>query len=92
MPRANTDAMRAHRAGIGRHVLTGVHAILVVDGTGWHRARNLVVPANLIRPTRPPRRPALNPVETIRPFRRPNRLANRVFDSADAIVDTCCDT
>jgi hypothetical protein len=45
MPRANTDAMRAHRAGIGRHVLTGAHAILVVDGTGWHRARNLVVPA-----------------------------------------------
>jgi hypothetical protein len=51
-----------------------------------------VPPGGITRPTRPLRRPALNPVETIRPFSCRNRLANRVFDSADAIVDTCCNT
>lgn len=33
----------------------------------------------------------LNPVETIWQSLRQNRLANRVFDSDDAIVDVCCD-
>jgi hypothetical protein len=64
-------------------------ALSVADGAGRHGARNLVVPANLTRPTRPPCSPKLHPVETIRPFPRQNHLANRLFDSADAIVAVC---
>lgn len=38
----------------------------------------------------PPYSPELNPVENVWQYLRQNHLANRVFDSYDAIVDACC--
>jgi len=38
----------------------------------------------------PPYSPELNPVENILQFLRQNYLANRVFDTYDAIVTACC--
>ena len=86
MPYANTDAMSAHLAEIGRHVSRGAHAILVVDGAGWHSSRDLIVPANITLQTLPPYSTELNAVENIGQFLGQNGLANRVFDSYDAIV------
>ena len=45
MPYANTEAMSAHLAEISRHVSPGAHAILVLDGAGWHSSKDLVIPA-----------------------------------------------
>jgi transposase len=39
----------------------------------------------------PPYSPELNPVENIWQYLRQNHLANRVFDTYDAILDACCD-
>ena len=83
--------MSAHLTEISRHVSPGAHAILVLDGAGWHNSRDLAVPANITLLTLPPYSPELNPVENVWQFLRQNRLANRVFDSSDAIVDVCCD-
>lgn len=91
MPYANTEAMNAHLAEIGTQVSAGAHALLVLDGAGWHSAKDLVVPANISLLTLPPYSPELNPVENVWQFLRQNRLANRVFESYDAIVDACCD-
>ena len=91
MPYANTGAMSDHLAEIARHVSPGAHAILVVDGAGWHSSRDLVVPANITLLTLPPYSPELNPVENIWQFLRQNHLANRVFESYDAIVGACCE-
>ncbi len=91
MPSANTDAMSAHLAEIGRHVSPGAHAILVLvlvlDRAGRHSSRDLAVPANITLLTLPPYSPELNPVENVWQFLRQNHLANRVFGSHDAIVD-----
>ena len=85
MPYANTGAMSAHLAEISRHVSPGAHAILIVDGAGWHSSMDLAVPANITLLTLPPYSPELNPVENIWRLRlRHNHLANRVFDSYDA--------
>jgi len=91
MPYANTEAMTLHLAEIARTVEPGAHALLILDGAGWHSARHLVVPPNITLMTLPPYSPELNPVENIWQFLRQNRLANRVFDSYDEIVDACCD-
>ena len=59
MPCANTEAMSAHLAENSRHVSPFVgktirwivflpsspHAILVLDGAGWHSSKDLVIPA-----------------------------------------------
>lgn len=91
MPYANTETMNAPLAEISRTVAPGAHALLVLDGAGWHGANALVVPSNITPMTLPPYSPELNPVENIWQFLRQNRLANRVFNSYDAIVNACCD-
>lgn len=90
MPHANTEAMNAHLAEISRHVTPGAHALLVLDGAGWHSSNSLVVPENITLMPLPPYSPELNPVENLWQYLRQNHLANRVFDSFDDIVDVCC--
>ena len=47
MPEANIAAMEAHLAEIGRRVSPGAHAVLVLDGAGWHSSPRLRVPDNI---------------------------------------------
>ena len=90
--------MNAHLAEISRSVAPGAHAVLVLDGAGWHGAKALVVPDNLSVLTLPPPdqvrgrlySPKLNPVENVWQYLRANWLAISVLDSYDAIVDACC--
>ncbi len=91
MPFADTEAMNAHLAEIGRTVAPGAHAILVLDGAGWHGAHGLIVPGNLSLLTLPPYAPELNPIENVWAYLRSNKLAITVFDSYDAIVTKCCE-
>ena len=90
MPHATTDAMTAHLAEISRHVAPGAHALLVLDGAGWHSSKALIVPDTITLMLLPPYSPELNPVETLWQYLRQNNLANRVFDNYDEIVDVCC--
>ncbi len=91
MPYANTEAMSLHLAEIAKTIAPGAHALLVLDGAGWHGAKDLVVPANITLLPLPPYSPELNPVENVWQYLRQNRLANRVFDSYEAIVHACCE-
>jgi transposase len=90
MPHANTEAMNAHLAEISRHVAPGAHALLVLDGAGWHSSRSLIVPDNITLMPLPPSSPERNPVENLWQYLRQNTLANRVFDSYDATVNASC--
>jgi hypothetical protein len=90
MPEANTEAMQAHLAEIGRRVRPGAHAVLVLDGAGWHGTPKLRTPDNISLLVLPPYAPELNPVENLWEFLRQNLLSHRVWDSYDAIVDACC--
>lgn len=91
MPFANTETMNLHLAEIAKAITPGAHALLVLDGAGWHSANGLDVPPNITLMTLPPYSPELNPVENVWQFLRQNRLANRVFENYGAIVDACCD-
>lgn len=91
MPYVNTEAMNLHLKEISRHVQQGSHAVIIIDGAGWHRAGELVVPDNLSLLCLPPYSPELNAQENIWQYLRQNYLAGRIFDAYDAIVDACCD-
>lgn len=90
LPFANTEAMNAHLAEIARTVAEGAHAILVLDGAGWHGSGALTVPDNISLVHLPPYAPELNPVENVWAYLRANKLAITVFDNYDDIVDACC--
>jgi transposase len=90
MPFADTPAMNAHLAEIALAVAPGAHAVLVLDGAGWHGGHDLVVPENISLILLPPYSPELNPVENVWQYLRANWLAISVFDDYDTIVDACC--
>lgn len=91
LPHANADAMTLHLDEVGRAVVPGAHAVVVLDGAGWHKlGGKLRVPDNVSLLPLPPYSPELNPVENVWQFLRQNQLSNRVVDGYDAIVDACC--
>jgi len=91
MPDADTPAMSAYLAEISRTVAEGAHAILVLDGAGWHGSRSLVVPGNITLLPLPPCAPEPNPIENVRACLRANRLAISVFETYEEIVTRCCE-
>jgi transposase len=92
LPIADTEMMNLHLAEISRHVTAGSHAVVLLDGAGWHQTGGkLKVPDNISLLKLTAYSPELNPAETIWQYLRQNQLSNRVFDSYEAIVDACCD-
>src|SRR5450759_2591893 len=91
VPAANTEVMSLHLAEIGRQVAPGSHAALVLDGAGYHVAKDLAVPHNITLVPLPPYAPELNPIENVWEYLRGNKLAITVFDSYDDILDKACD-
>lgn len=61
--------------------------LLVLDGAGWHRAQELVVPANMQLLPLPPYSPELNPTEHLWDEIREKWFANAVFASLDAVEE-----
>ena len=91
LPYANAQAMNLHLEEISCQVTHGSHAVLLLDGAGWHQTgEKLRVPGNISLLQLPSYSPELNPVENIWQFLRQNHLGNRVFKSYTDIVDACC--
>jgi hypothetical protein len=91
LPFANTEAMNLHLAEIARTVAPDAHALLLLDGAGWHGGKDLTVPENISLLTLPAYAPELNPTENVWAYLRSNKLAITVFDGYPDIVDKCCD-
>jgi transposase len=90
LPEATTTTMRLFLAEFAASLLANVHAVLVLDGAGWHGARALAVPPNITLVPLPPYSPELNPVERVWLYLRERFLSLRVFPRYSAIVDACC--
>lgn len=83
--------MNLHLIEISSQVAPGAHAVVVLDGAGWHQTGGrLSIPENISLLHLPPYSPELNPQENVWEYMRQNQLANRVYDSYDAIVQACC--
>ena len=50
--------MNAHLAEIAHNVAPGAHAVLILDGAGWHGAKGLAVPDTITLLPLPPYAPA----------------------------------
>ncbi len=66
------------------------HAVMMLDGAGWHDQRTLTVPDNVTLALLPPYSPELNPPERVWLYLRERFLSLRVLDDTDAIIDACC--
>jgi transposase len=82
--KANTEHMTNFMARVADK-FPAERIIMVMDGAGWHKAKALVLPANIHRVFLPPYSPELNPAEHIWDHMRENEFANRVYATLAAV-------
>ena len=81
---ANTGESNHNLLDISEPVAPRNHAVLrVLDGAGWHKAREQEKPQNVFLP---PCSPELNLIETVFQRLKANRLAARVFHHGVDVV------
>lgn len=61
------------------------NVVMVIDGAGWHRSRELKLADNVRTVLLPPYAPELNPQEHVWDELREKFFHNRAFDSMDAL-------
>ena len=88
LPCANAAMMNLHLAEISARVTQDAHAVLTVDGAGWHQiGGKLKVPANITLLFLPPYSPELNPVERVWLHLKQRFLSHRLHADYDAIAE-----
>ncbi|WP_210452670.1 IS630 family transposase [Vibrio crassostreae] len=90
VPWVNKDIMTNHLEQISKATEKGRHAVVIMDGAGWHtnditREFNNVSTIKL-----PPYSPELNPIEQVWSWLRQHYLANQNFTDYNDIVSKVC--
>jgi transposase len=83
MPYANTWTMNLYLKDFSKHLPKNVHALIVMDGAGWHNTKALEIPGNVSILLLPPYSPELNPAELIWRQLRQRKLSNRIYATID---------
>ena len=65
--------------------------VLIMDGAGWHKAKDLKVPPSISILLLPAYCPELNPAENLWHYLRSHYLSNRAYENYDALVAAATD-
>lgn len=91
LPAVNAEAMQVFLDHVAASRPPDAHIVMVLDGAGWHRSRDLVVPKTVTLVVLPPYSPELNPVERVWLYLRERFLSLRLLHTTEQIIDACCD-
>ena len=83
MPYANTWIMNLYLKDFSKQLPSNTHALMVMDGAGWHSSNDLEIPENVSILLLPPYSPELNPTELIWRLLRQRKLSNRLYPTID---------
>jgi len=72
---------------ISKATEAGRHAVVIVDGAGWHTIDTVQPFNNVTLIKLPPYSPELNPIEQVWSWIRQHCLSNRVFSCYEEIVE-----
>jgi putative transposase len=89
LPYANTEMMNLFLEEVSRD-FKQYFVIMLVDGAGWHRSRDLKIPENIRLIQQPSHSPELNPAEHLWEELREKYLPNKAFKTLDAVVKALC--
>ncbi len=90
-PEVNTAWMNEFLLTVSREVEPNDFVVLIMDQAGWHTAKKLHVPNNIVILYLPPKSPELNPVENLWHYMRSHYLSNRAYDDYDALFQAAGD-
>lgn len=88
-PFVNKEAMMQHLKQISEATVAGRHAVVIIDGAGWHTMDTAEPFKNLTLIKLPPYSPELNPIEQVWQWLRQRHMSNRKFSGYESIVDAC---
>lgn len=91
-PTVSAALMSTHLRMIADEAGEDTHVVLVLDGAGWHKAKDLKVPASMTLLFLPPYSPELMPMERVWQWMRQHDLSNRVFEDETDIDRACRDS
>ena len=90
LPRADAGTMAIFLAHFSRQLAPDAHAVLILDGAGWHDTRALPAFQNITLMALPATSPELNPVERIWLYLRERFLSHRLFGDSTGTLDATC--
>lgn len=90
LPYVNTHCMNLFLSQLSNE-LSGEDAIVIVDGAGWHKSKDLIVPKNIELVYLPPYSPELNPVERLWLYIKKAILYNKIYENLEDLEDSVCD-
>jgi hypothetical protein len=79
-----------HLQQVATRTQPGRHAVVIMDGAGWHTDNIAQGIDSLSIIKLPPYSPELDPIEQVWQWLRQNELANRCFEGNENIVEKCC--
>ena len=88
-PYSNSEIMTEHMSLISQRTAPERHALVIMDGAGWHQQHTVEKFENVSILKLPPYSPELNPIEQVWQWMRQNELANRCFKGYNDIVEQC---
>ena len=90
VPYLGKDVMQQHLAQISAITEPERHAVIIMDGAGWHTDDISEQFHNVSIVKLPPYSPELNSIEQVWSWMRQHHLANIAFKNYDDIVDKVC--
>lgn len=84
LPKVNTQCLNVFLEQLSQK-LGQKQIILVMDGAGWHKAKDLLVPGNIEIVILPPYSPELNPVERFWQYIKRHTIKNQIFTTIDSL-------
>jgi transposase len=84
-PRLNTHMINVFLEQLSRTIPADEHAVLLWDGAGFHRSKELQTPTNITLITLPPYSPELNPIENLWHYLKSHYWSNRVYADEEAL-------
>jgi hypothetical protein len=89
LPKANTACMALHMDEISRSIPEGRHALIMMDGAGWHQDFHARSNISLLKI--PPYSPELNPCEQVWQYIKDKWLKNRCYKDYGDILTAGCE-
>jgi len=89
MPNVDTVCMNVFLEELSNEIKED--SIVIMDGAGWHKSKDLIVPHNIQIVLLPPYCPELNPVERFWKFVKDNTIKNKVFETLGELEDEICE-
>ncbi|HAS6144794.1 TPA: IS630 family transposase [Vibrio vulnificus] len=90
VPWVNKDIMVEHLKQLSAVTEKGRHAVVIMDGAGWH-TNDIAEPFDNVSIIKlPPYSPELNPIEQVWSWLRQHSLANQSFADYEDIVSKVC--